>query len=98
MDDEKSRRQEEQRRERQTARAQPDAPQGTGVQSVVDAVRDVEFPATRVDLMREAGERPVRPSQDMAMPLSAVLDRLDEDEFRSLREFQSALQRHWDEE
>lgn len=97
--------QHEQSQQRQVERAQAAARQQSGempqllepgIQSVVDAARDLGFPSTKQEVLDVAGERPVRTSADVTMPLAAVLDKVSEDEFLSLRDFETAVLRHWE--
>lgn len=66
-----------------------------GVQSVVDAVRDVEFPANRAAIAEQAGMREVHPSSRLTLPISDILDKLPDRRFESIRDFQTSLQKHW---
>lgn len=67
-----------------------------GVLSVVDAVRDREFPMTLEEIVSEVGDREVYTSKDIHFPLAYVALKLKEKEFTSLGDFQTAVQRHWE--
>jgi hypothetical protein len=66
-----------------------------GVMSLVDAVRDLEFPKRIDEVLAQAGDRDVCTSPDVRLPLAYVLPKLDEPAFTSLRSFETAVQRHW---
>jgi hypothetical protein len=68
-----------------------------GVTSVVDAVRDLEFPASRDEMSDRVGDREVWISGHTQIELRRVLGKLKDDvRFGSLGEFQTAVQRHWE--
>lgn len=66
-----------------------------GVMSVVDAVRDLHFPKKIDEIREKVGDREVYTSGDIKMPLDKVLGKLKEDQFTSLQDFQTAVQKHW---
>lgn len=66
-----------------------------GVQSVVDAVRDVQFPATIDQIMERVGGRDVRTSRDVALPLAYVLPKIDVPDFASIRDFETCVLDRW---
>lgn len=94
---ERSHRRQEEREIARALIARGDAPweRETGILSLVDAVRDLEFPKRIDEIAAEAGERDVRPARDVKLPLAYVLPKLAEREFHSIRSFEAAIQRHW---
>lgn len=66
-----------------------------GVLSVVDAVRDIQFPADRAAIKEQAGSREVHPSSRLTLPVADVLEKLPDRRFESIRDFQTSLQKHW---
>lgn len=66
-----------------------------GFMAVVDAVRDIDFPRDRQELLAEAGDREIRVSKNLRLSLSEVLERIPEDRWESEGDFAVSLQRHW---
>lgn len=66
-----------------------------GVQAVVDAVRDLTFPAKAEEISQCAGERYVQASGRLTLPIAEVVAHLPEKEFQSLAEFETAVLKHW---
>lgn len=81
--------------ERRRREGEEPAREEPGVLSVVDAVRDVEFPATLREIQEKVGHRDVRPSPDVTLPLAYVLPKVREDAFSDIGQFEAAVLRHW---
>lgn len=68
----------------------------TGIQAAVAAVRDLQFPLSREDIVERAGAREVQVAKDALLPLAAILTKVKEDTFLSPADFERAVQRHWE--
>lgn len=67
----------------------------TGIMAAVEAVRDLRFPMTSAELSECAGERYIQASDRLAVPVAEVLAHLPERDFESIRDFERAVQKHW---
>jgi len=68
----------------------------SGVQAVVDAVRDLAFPIDRGGIIAQAGEREVSASSHLDISLRELMEKVPEDDFETIDDFQTAVMRHWD--
>lgn len=66
-----------------------------GALSVVDAVRDLEFPLAADDIAELAGERFVQPTDRLTVPVAEVVAHLPRREYLSIRDFEATLLQHW---
>lgn len=80
---------------RRIAEGDPPWDHEVGVVAVVDAVRDQRFPTTSQHLAQDAGQRYIRASDRLTVPLSEILAHMPERDFETIKEFQRAVQKHW---
>jgi predicted GNAT family acetyltransferase len=68
-----------------------------GVLSVVEAVRDVAFPMDARELAYQVGDREPVVAEGHPIALRRILGKLKDDtHFESLKDFQTAVMRHWE--
>ncbi|MBI4508131.1 MAG: DUF2795 domain-containing protein [Deltaproteobacteria bacterium] len=64
----------------------PGPPKGTafGIAAITQALEGVDFPATKEDLLARAGDRVIEYRKGQGVPLSQIIEDLEEDEFPSM--------------
>lgn len=70
-----------------------DAPQQTGMTTLMDAVDGIHFPIDRQHLIEERGDRTVNLTGHQPEQLRVVLLRIDETEFNSVTDLVQKLER-----
>lgn len=70
-----------------------DAPQQTGMTTLLDAVEGVHFPTSKDQLIQERGDRPINLTGHQSEQLRVVLLRIDDTDFNSVSDLVSKLER-----
>lgn len=66
-----------------------------GIMAAVEAARDFRFPLTSEELTAQAGDRYVQATRALTLPVAEILSHMPEQHFASLRDFERAVQKHW---